>query len=639
MGFVLTVHPRPVSVLGLPNAVLLAALLLTPPRTWWLLFLTALPAHFALQIQNDVPSSMILCWFTSNSCEALIGATCVRALTRDPVRLDRLHTLIIFCVCAVFLGPLLSSFLDSAFVALSRWGQSSYWENWRVRFTSNALATLVIVPLAVTWFTGGFTALRRLRPKRGLEASVLCLALFACSLWIFDDIREANPALLYLPLPCLLWAAVRFGLRGTTVAISVVASLALWGATHGQGPFAAKSSEENAFSVQIFLICMSLPLLFLATSLEERNRVEETLRERDERIGLAEESANLALWSIDYERQETWMSQRGRALFRFPPDEPLSRELLLSQVHPEDRQKVDDAIELARGADQPFEIEYRLLRADGETRWILARGRYLRNARGELSGLIGVAIDVTAQVTTNLELRRQREEVAHLSRVALMGELTASLAHELNQPLTAIASNAAAGRRFLAHSALDVALVKELFNDIFADARRAGSVIHGIRDLVRKGEGSRSTVDLNDTVREVLRLLHSDLLRRAITAETALAADPTLVRADPIQLQQVLLNLVLNAFEAMEATPAADRRIRISTAAVDGFVQVDVRDHGGGLPPGDADQIFSHFFSTKPSGMGMGLAIVRAIIEAHDGELDAERLPDGARLFFRLPAA
>jgi PAS domain S-box-containing protein len=379
-------------------------------------------------------------------------------------------------------------------------------------------------------------------------------------------------------------------------------------------------------------------LLFVAALIEERNNVVETLREREARINLAAESANLALWTVDFGRSESWMSEKGRALYHLAPDEPLSRELFLARVHPDDRLKVSEAIERARNSTQSFEAEYRLLLPDGETRWHIARGRYLRNDRGQVSELMGIAIDVTAQVRANLDLRLQREEMARLSRVALMGELTASLAHELNQPLTAIASNAAAGKRFLARGSLDLEMFEELLDDVFTDARRAGAVIHGIHRLVRKGEESRRAVSVNNVILEVLRLLHSDFLGRSTTVETQLAANLAPVQADPVHLQQVLLNLIMNSLEAMQQTSVPDRRILISTGAADGFVEVSVRDHGVGLPEGDPDKIFSHFFSTKSDGMGMGLTIVRSIVESHGGELGAENVPGGARVFFRLPA-
>jgi two-component system, LuxR family, sensor kinase FixL len=641
VGFALTFHPHPVSVLWPPNSILLAALLLMPKRTWWLLLLSAFAAHWLVQLQSNVPPGMIFCWFISNSCEALIGAGSIRFLIGSPVRLDRLRNVAIFCFCGVFLAPFLSSFLDSAFVAMNHWGEGRYWEIWRIRFTSNVLAALTVAAFIVTWATGGIDSLRQISRRRLLEGICLLLGLIAISFVLFNGmVQEKDSALLYVPLPFLLWAAVRFGSQGATAAISAVAFLAILGVANRHGPFSEKSAEENAVSVQVFLIFMSMPLLFLAAIIEERDKAEEALRGRDERIGLAAESANLALWTIDFLRDESWMNDKGRELFRFAPREPLCREGFLQRVHPEDRNNVDEAIERARRESQTFEIEYRLLRPDGETRWLISRGRYVLNDRGGVSELIGVAIDITAQVKADLQLRLQREEMARMSRVSSMGELTASLAHELNQPLTAIASNVAAGRRFLAQRSPDLAMFKELLDDVAADARRAGDIIHGIHHFVRKSEGVRRAVNLNEIIREVLRLLHSDLLGRGTAIETQFAPSLPSVDANAVQLQQVLLNLLMNSLEAMQATPAAKRRVVISTTCeADSSVTVGVRDYGCGLPKEDLDKVFTHFYSTKPNGMGMGLTIVRSIVEAHGGKLNAENSDEGARFFFRLPVA
>jgi two-component system, LuxR family, sensor kinase FixL len=639
LGFALTFHPHPVSVLWPPNAILLGALLLTPNRAWWILILAALPAHWLSQLQSQVPPGMIFCWFISNSCEALIGAGWIRYLAEYPFYLNRLRNVAIFCFCGVLLGPFLSSFLDCAFVALNHWGSGSYWEIWRIRFSSNVLAALTIAPLIVTWATEKITPWRKISWRRFLEGTCLLTGLVLLSFWMFNGgAAEADSALLYAPLPFLLWGAVRFGTRGATTAISSVALLAIWGVAHGHGPFSENSAETNALYVQLFLIFMSAPLLFLSALIEERSSVEEALREHEARIYLAAETANLALWTIDFERRKSWMNDKGRDLFGFAPNEPLSREAFLERVHPEDRRRVGEAIQTARGGSETFEIEYRLLRPDGETRWLIARGRYLRNERSESVELIGVAIDVTAQVKAHLELRLQSEEMARLSRMALMGELTASLAHELNQPLTAIASNAAAGKRSLGRNLTDAGMFEEIFQDIFADAQRAGAVIHGIHGLVRKNETSRRAVNLNDLICDVLRLLHSDLIARATAVETELAPDIEAIQADPIQLQQVLLNLIVNALEAMHEISTNKRRILVSTGLSDGFVEVKVRDHGVGLPRKDPEKVFTHFFTTKPSGMGMGLAIVRSIVEAHGGDLGARNVDGGGALFFfRLP--
>ena len=641
IGFALTFRPHPVSVLWPPNSILLAALLLTPVRVWWVILLAAFPAHLAAQLQSNVPPTMILCWFISNSCEALIGAGCVRYLIDRPVRFDRLRIVGIFCFFAAFLAPVLSSFLDSAFVAINRFGQDSYWEIWRIRSTSNVLAALTLVPFIVTWSGDGIAWLSKIRRARILEAGLLLIGLLSINTIVFYKLAPtADSALLYLPLPFLIWAAVRFGSRGASAAICALTLLAIWSAGHGYGPFSIRSAEENALSIQMFLIVMSVPLLLLAGVIEEHSKAETTLREREERISLAAESANLVFWSINFERKKSWMSDKGRAIFNFGPDENLSRELFLSRVHPEDRNAVDEAIERARASSQTFEFEYRLLRPDGETRWLISRGRYVRNDRGGVRELMGVAIDITEQVEADLQLQLQREEMTRMSRVSSMGELTASLAHELNQPLTAIASNAAAGRRLLAQGSPDVKMFEELLADVATDARRAGDIIHGIHHFVRKSEGRRCPVNLNEIVREVLRLLHSDLLGRGTAVETELAPNLPSINADPVQLQQVLLNLLMNSLEAMNDTSAASRRIVISTTCeANSSVAVSVRDYGSGLPADDADKVFTHFYSTKPNGMGMGLTIVRSIVEAHGGKLRAENVDEGARFFFTLPVA
>jgi PAS domain S-box-containing protein len=643
IGFALTFQPHPVSFLWPPNSILLAALLLTPVRIWWVILLAAFPAHLAAEFGSHVPSTMVFCWFISNSCEALIGAGCIRYLIDGPLRFDRLRNVAIFCFFAAFLGPFLSSFLDAAFVGINHWGQDSYWQVWRIRFTSNILATLTLVPLIVTWSAEGIAWLGKIRRARFLEASLLLLGLLSVNTIVFSEVAPIADStlfsLLYLPLPLLIWAAVRFGSRGASATLCTLTFVAIWSAGHGYGPFSTRWAEDNALLIQMFLIVMSVPLLLLAAVAEERSKGATALLEREDRMNLAAESANLAFWSIDFETKESWMSDKGRAIFNFDPDEQLSRELFLSRVHPEDRDGVDEAIEHARAESRTFEIEYRLLRPDGDIRWLITRGRYVSSDRGGIRELIGVAIDITAQVKADLQLDLQRQEMARMSRVSSMGELTASLAHELNQPLTAIASNAAAGKRLLSQGVPDLKEFEELLVDVATDARRAGDIIHGIHHFVRKGEGIRRPINLNEIVREVLRLLHSDLLGRGTAVETQCAPNLPFVDADPVHLQQVLLNLLMNSLEAMQSTPAGKRRVVISTTCeANSSVAVSVRDYGSGLPADDVDKIFAHFYSTKPNGMGMGLTIVRSIVEAHGGKLQAENVDQGARFSFTLPA-
>jgi C4-dicarboxylate-specific signal transduction histidine kinase len=266
----------------------------------------------------------------------------------------------------------------------------------------------------------------------------------------------------------------------------------------------------------------------------------------------------------------------------------------------------------------------------------------LEDEHGSLLELIGVTIDVSAQKQSDLQLQTQREEMSHLNRVALMGEMTASVAHELNQPLTAISNNASAARRFLERGNIDPVLLQQLLQDMVADSQRAGEVIRGIRALVQKDKNVvRSVLNLNAVIADTVRLLSSDVLLRESTVITEMDHNLPRVEAAPVQIQQVLLNLIMNALDAVEARPPTERRIIISTRSLKGAsAEVGVRDFGTGLPKDRPDKVFDHFFSTKQTGMGMGLTIVRSIIEMHGGTISAENAPDrGARFFFRLPAA
>jgi PAS domain S-box-containing protein len=373
----------------------------------------------------------------------------------------------------------------------------------------------------------------------------------------------------------------------------------------------------------------------------DRQRQQEILRERDARINLAAESADLAFWVLYPEQGAAWMSDKGRRIYGFDSNLPLTCELILSRVHPEERAAVKAEYDRACSLHGAFESEHRLLLPYGKTRWVIMRGRCLQDEHGNLLETIGVTLDVSPQKQAALQLQVQREEMAHRNRVALMGEMTASFAHELNQPLTAIANNASAARRFLEHGNTDPVLLQQLLQDMVADSQRAGEVIRGIRSLVRKETSVQTLLNLNSVITDTVRLVSSDVLNRESVVTTEL--DPHLpeVQAALVQIQQVLLNLIINSLDAVEQLPPAQRRIIISTRSDKGDVaEVSVRDFGVGLPKNHPDKVFDHFFSTKQKGMGMGLAIVRSIVEAHGGTITAENPPDrGARMVVRLPAA
>ena len=372
----------------------------------------------------------------------------------------------------------------------------------------------------------------------------------------------------------------------------------------------------------------------------DRQRQQEILRERDARISVAAESADLAFWVL-YPEGDAWMSDKGRRIYGFDSKLPLTCDLLLSRVHPDERAAVKAEYDRSCTLHGAFESEHRLLLPYGKTRWVIMRGRCLRDEHGNLLETIGVTLDVSAQKQAALQVQVQREEMAHRNRVALMGEMTASFAHELNQPLTAIANNASAARRFLERGNIDVELLRELLHSMVADSQRAGEVMRGIRSLVRKEVSAHTLLNLNAIIADTVRLVSSDVLNRESVVITELDPSVPGVQGTLVQIQQVLLNLIINALDAMEGLPPGERRIIVRTRSdKDDVAEVTVRDFGTGLPKDRPDKVFDHFFSTKAKGMGMGLAIVRSIIEAHGGTITGENAADrGARMVVRLPAA
>src|SRR5437870_5252723 len=257
-------------------------------------------------------------------------------------------------------------------------------------------------------------------------------------------------------------------------------------------------------------------------------------------------------------------------------------------------------------------------------------------------GLLVLAsiVDITQRKLAELVAARQRHDLAHLARVTALGELSSSLAHELTHPLTAILSNAQAAQRFLADDDVDLNELREILNDIVAEDQRAGEVIHRLRSLLKKGEPQKhcDDVDVNEVARDVLKLMRNDLINQNVTVDTDLAQNLPAIRADRVQLQQVVLNLLLNACEAMTASDSSERQLLITSKLENGAVRMSVTDRGGGIPEEKLEQVFERFFTTKKEGMGLGLSICRSIINEHEGRIWATKNADcGATFHFSLP--
>ena len=893
IGIALTMRPAPVSTLWPPNAVMMAVMLLSPPRLWWAVLLAALPAHVAVELRAGIPVPMMTSWFVSNSTEALIGAGLVRSVGGGGVRFDsfsRYGTLVLAAIVSVAL----SSFLDAWFVHLNGFGSVGYWNNWRMRFFSNLLATLTLVPLIVGLGTSAAATTRSAPVWRLLEGAVLAAILLVVSYIVFSS-RPAGgpntvPALLYAPLPFLLWAAVRFGPATTSGYLLGVAVLAIHGAIGGDGPFVSSTPASNAFAIQLFLIVIAIPLTALSGVTRERLRAQEEVQESEKRLQLALDAAQMGTWEWNVVTDRAVWSDTSRQIFGIESaTDNLTLDEFLRLVHPSDRAAVADATRRAMQDGAPYETEYRIIRPDGRTRWIQSkgialfdgagrptrllgvraditerklghvalnewksryeaavlssnqvlydwdprtndvtyggdtdgilgyrkeemlgglsgwvmkihpddrakfdaeiarvlasddmfsltyrfhhkdgrvvwledRGHFFRDAENRILRMVGFLQDVTERLRTHEALRsseerfskafrsspdaiaitrqrddqilevndtwqslfgyprdealgkthvalgawsaadrvrfrglldaepqvrdfevelrtttgeirqvligadtvemggepcyitfirditerkrfeaeaqRQRIEVAHLSRVAMLGELSGALAHELNQPLTAILANARTAQRLLHATTPDLGELREILEDIAGVDLRAGDVIQRLRAFLRKGDMQPGHLNLNDVATEVLGLVHSDLIQRGVAVNTRLAATLPRVFADRVQLQQVLLNLLLNACDAMADGSRGEKRVTITTVATaTGGVELSVADQGTGIAPDQLDRVFEPFVTTKPHGLGLGLSICRSIVTAHGGKLWADNNDEGGATFHLL---
>ena len=949
IGFALKAQPEPVSTLWPPNAILLGILLLARPRIWPVILLAALPAHLAVELGSGVPLRMALSWFLSNCTEALIGAACIRRMIPPPVRFDSFRRVAIFVVLGAGLAPFLSSFLDAGFVHWNGFGADpDYWSVWRARFFSNVLSTLTIVPAIVYLRTRHLVRLKTASRRRVGEAALLIAALLVVSLVAFGR-HSPTPlkafVLLMMPLPVLMWAAVRFGPAGASGCLLVFDLLSVLEAIHGNGPFVGYSVRQNVLSLQLFLIATYVPIMALAAVIRERTYAEEEARRKQERLDLAIAAAQMGTWDLDVATDRVTLSAESRTMFGLPETEStVARQICESRVSAGDRSRVVDAARRAVAFRAPYEAEFMVERADGSTRWVLSKGRVAYDVVGQPTRMLGVHVDVTdrhlaerarrreaelreratqlreladampqivwtarpdgqidyvnekwyelvggapgevdeeawlaalhpddriswrnvwrssvghrrphecesrfwsardsayrwqltralavtdaqgrvirwygtatdiddrkraehalresesnlralgevlearvaertrelermnralvdeinvrartelalraseecfskafrgspepisiircaqrdivevneawehmfgfthdeavgrtfedlgiridpadalvveglfaeqghlrefemdvhnkngetlravlSRVTVELngepcfitmtrditerrraehEVETQRRQLAHLGRVALVGELSGALAHELNQPLAAILANARAGQRLLRLDELNRAELGAILDDIAKDGLRAGAVIRRVRTMLRKGEAEPQRLFASEVVDEVLDLARNDLHHRAVTAQVQNSAELSEIRVDRVQLQQVILNLVVNACEAMADNAPGDRRLVVSTVNDEGGVRLSITDCGPGIRANPVDAVFEPFYTSKAHGLGLGLSICRSIVAAHGGRMWAvNNKGRGATFHVLLPAA
>ena len=496
------------------NAVLVAALVLTPRSRWWMAFVAVAIPH-AIEMHASVPAWRWLWQIIGNGIFAAATVVVLRRAVGSPLNFGSRTQVMGYAVVS-FVMPALYGFTTPAFVRSLLGLESSYSPAAAVLRTtlSTATALLVVGPFILKWAQYGVQRVRQLSPSRGVEGVVMIVTVVAVGAAIFGtgpDIARL-PTLLLLVFPPLLWAAVRFGPIGASTALFAVAALSIWGTARRLGPFVLLNHTDQILSLEMCWMVLWGPTMLLAASIRERERAEEALQQ-------------------------------------------------------------------------------------------------------------------------------QRNQLAHVTRVAAVGELSGAIAHELRQPLTSILVNAQTGQHLLSSPPVDLQSIRELLDEIAGQDKQAANVITRMRSFIQKGESKFQALAVEPVVRDALALGRLTATDSGVEVLTEIASGLPSVRGDPVELLQVLLNLIVNACESMKHVPRAKRQLVLRVGLSVHDVEIEVSDTGVGLPADTGDRVFEPFYTTKPNGLGLGLAISRTIATTHGGRLWGENNASGGATFhLALPA-
>ena len=614
------------AILYPPYAALTAVLVASRPRHWtWYVLASAL-VHLATHWPAWSLSWVLGADF-ANIARALVAAILLRKLFGGSPRLDDIRGFWWFLVSAVLLAPAVGATIGAANV-VAHGRSESYLGPWVASWASNALTGLAMLPACIAgcrWVA----APRRWRVERAraIEAMLLVAALGATSVVAY--LWGASPRHLALPvsalLPVLLWAALRFGSGGASLALTAVTFAAILGVDRGIGP----SHPDTAFTLQVFVGCVTASMLCLSCVATSRVGVVRLFGAL--LASVHDQVAILDAGGVVLEISDSWRR------FAETSSSPLDR-IRVGDSYVAACQSAADrgdttAAAMARGMTsvlagerRRFELSYDH-EVDGRRQFFMMTVEFLERPDG---GAVVFRSNITARRQAQMEVQEQQRQLSHLARVAVLGQLSGAFAHELNQPLTAILSNAEAGRILLRRQPPDLEELANILRDIANDDRRAAEVIQRLRALLKRGERRTQSIDVKEFVDELLRLAKPELVTRQIATTVVVEPDAPSFPGDKVQVQQVLLNLLLNACEAMSGTPPADRRLTV-TAKGDGagYVHISITDSGPGIPSKLVDRLFEPFVSTKPDGLGLGLSISRTIVAAHAGRLWAENNAGG----------
>jgi two-component system, LuxR family, sensor kinase FixL len=654
-GFALRFPGSGISFFWPPTAVLTAGLICARPHSWAALVGAALVGHAVAHATDGVPVTAWLIQFAGNAFQAVFAAVVVTRWLRTPRLLADTRSVLTFLVGACFLAPAIASLIPAAVYVHLGWAPG-FWDAWLARAVTNAVASMTLIPPLVV--ATQFLLSKTKVPRRWIEFVVLLVGMGTIHAVIGhfprSDVLGLSVAL-YAPTPFLIWAIVRFGAPGLSFALLWTTGLTIAMAAAARGPFGAGPAADTVLGAQVF-VGANAALMMLIAGLFEEQRTEHArlvdvglenslilsrLRTTQQRYELAAAAGGVGVWEIDLASEAIHIEGNLKALLGYA-DRDTGGTLAdwMRLIAPIDHSEVQSRLDaVMSGAMTTFEAEFRMCHRDGSLRWIASKGAVTTSSDGARALLRGTYADVTARKHSDRALREATDALARTWRISAMAELSASLAHELNQPLAAIATNSNACLRWM-EAGTSTDAIAEALEDVVRDSLRAGQIVERTRSLFSNHATRPVSLDLNRVVLDIVEIARPRLRELQVALDLSLGEPLPDVVADPLQVQQVLLNLIMNATDAMRETPESRRVLHIRTRHGRNLAVINVRDTGTGFHPDNQQRLFDPFFTTKDGGTGMGLAISRSIIESHGGSLHAlTNAGDGATFRIKMPTA
>jgi PAS domain S-box-containing protein len=621
----------------LPGGLFMATLILTSVRSWpWWVLAGCLGEMIGqlLWFHSPLPAALLI--YGGNALEAMTGAWLVTRYCGRPVRLETLQEVLLFVVLGAGIAPVLSATVGSATLEWFGVKSQTFMTAWPLWWIGDATGVLIVTPLALVVFQNWrreteFTA------ARWIEAGVLGLIFLGVAAFSLSGYLSFA----YIIMPPLLWAAVRFDFKGAAVTLSLLALVTAVFTISDASRFDGdpESQRHKHVMLQLFLAISAFSALIVAVISRQHQGAVATLRQSERSLRELVETLPAQIWCIAPDGALIYFSRQfrdfvGRDVKDIGGDSGLYG-LLSAIVHPDDLGSVNAAFAHSLATGDSCTLKHRLRRADGDYRWVETRAAPMRSAEAAITQWNVICLDIDGEVRAEEALALARERVVRASQAAGLAELSASIAHEVNQPLAAIVANSHACHRWLSVEPANLERAKITAGRIIRDANSAADVVSRIRALFKQSTKTRNATAFGGVVAEVLDLMAEEAARRRVRIDADIESPLPLVALDRVQIQQVLINLMRNGIEAMDRSADA-RVLTLRVRRIPDAVQIEISDRGAGIE--FPDKIFEPFFSTKDQGMGMGLAICRSIVESHGGRLWEEKnKPYGATFIFALP--